>query len=51
MYTMIITNQDLVYFFCLMCCTYTTWMLGLREGGKRTVDYLVEQGQLEVAEE
>jgi len=51
MYTLAITNQDLVYFVVLTLCTYTTWLMGLRTGGMRTVDYLIEQGQLEVAEE
>lgn len=51
MYTMILTNTDLVYFFCLMGVAYTTWTLGIRRGAQRAVEYLHDEGMIAVDEE
>lgn len=50
MFTFIITYTTLIYLSCMIGVAFTTWHLGMREGGKRTVLYLVEEGYLEAEE-
>ncbi len=51
MYTLILTNTDLIYFFCLLGVAYTSWSLGIRTGAQRAVEYMQDNNLITLEEE
>ena len=51
MYTLVITNIDLIYFVCLGICSFTAHRIGVRTGAQAAVSYLEDNGMLNLDDE
>lgn len=45
------TPELAVFVFCMIGLAWTSWKLGIKHGAESAVDYLIDNGILEVEEE